>query len=66
MAVQLDLPLLELIVENFSCAWTQFKLVAVAKHWDEAKQVTMHSADPVKKGKFLDYYVELDTDQKGG
>ena len=63
MEVQLDLPLPELAVENFSHAWTQFKLVAMAKQWDEAKQLTI--LPTLLLGRLLDYYVELDTDQKG-
>ena len=41
MAAQLDLPLQELPVENFSRTWAQFELVAAAKQWDEAKQLTI-------------------------
>ena len=63
MAVQLDLPLPELAVENFSHAWTQFELVAAAKQWNEAKQLTILLT--LLRGRLLDYYVELDTDQKG-
>ena len=61
--MQLDLPLPELAVENFSRAWTQFELVAAAKQWDEEKQVAI--LPTLLRGKLIDYYVELDTDQKG-
>ena len=61
MAVQLDLPLPELTMENFSRAWTQFELVPTAKEW-EAKQLTI--LPTLLRGRLLDYYVELDTDQK--
>ena len=37
MTVQIYLPLLELAMGNFSYAWTQFRLLAAAKHVDEAK-----------------------------
>ena len=63
MAMQLDLPLPEISVENFSRAWTQFELVAAAKQWEDAKQVTI--LPTLLRGKLIDYYVELDTGQKG-
>ena len=63
MAAQLDLPLPELSVENFSRAWTQFELVAAAKQWDEAKQLTI--LPTLLRERLLDYSVELDTDKKG-
>ena len=63
MAAQLDLLLPELSVENFSRAWMQFELVAAAKQWDEAKQLTI--LPTLLRERLLDYYVELDTDQKG-
>ena len=63
MAAQLDLLLPELSVENFSRALTQFELVAAAKQWDEAKQLTI--LPTLLRERLLDYYVELDTDQKG-
>ena len=62
MAVQLDLPLLELAVESFSRAWTQFELVAAATLGRD--KAGTHPANPLR-GKLPDYYVELDTDQKG-
>ena len=63
MATQLDLPLPEISVENFSRAWTQFELVAAAKQWEDAKQVTI--LPTLLRGKLIDYYVELDMGQKG-
>ena len=63
MAMQLDLPLPEISVENFSRNWTQFELVAAAKQWEDAKQVTI--LPTLLRGKLIDYYVELDTGQKG-
>ena len=63
MAVQLDLPLPELTVNNFSRTWTQFKLVATAKQWDKARQFMI--LPTLLRERLLDYYVELDTDQKG-
>lgn len=61
MAVQLDLPLLELAEENFSRAWMQFELVGAAKHWDETKQVPI--LPTLLRGRLPDYYVE--PDQRG-
>ena len=61
--MQLDLPLPELAVDNFSRAWTQFELVATAKQWDKARQWTI--LPTLLRGRLLDYYMELDTDQKG-
>ena len=40
MAMQLDLLLPEILVENFSRTWTEFELVAATKQWEDAKQVT--------------------------
>ena len=58
MAAQLDLPLQELSVENFSRAWMQFELVAAPKQWDEAKQLTI--LPTLLRERLLDYYVEQD------
>ena len=63
MAMQLDLPLPEISVENFSRNWTQFELVAAAKQWEDAKQVTI--LPTLLKGKLINYYVELNMSQKG-
>ena len=62
-ATQLHLPLPEISVENFSRVWTQFELVAAAKQWEDAKQVTI--LPTLLRGKLIDYYVELDTGQRG-
>ena len=58
MAAQLDLPLQELSVENFSRAWMQFELVVAPKQWDEAKQLTI--LPTLLRERLLDYYVEQD------
>ena len=56
---QLELPLPEITVEDFSRAWTRFGLVAVAKGWDGAKQLAV-----LLRGKFLDYYLDLGDNDK--
>ena len=38
---QMELQLPELTAENFHRAWTRFELVAVAKEWNEAKQLAI-------------------------
>ena len=60
MAQQLDIPLQEItveVVEDFECSWTCFYLVAAAKKWDTAKQLTIILT--MLRGKLVDYYVEL-------
>jgi len=49
---QTELPLPELVAEDFKRGWTRFEFVAIAKDWDAAKQLT------VIRGKLIDYYVE--------
>ena len=59
---QLEVPLPEITVEDFSRAWTRFGLVAVAKGWDDAKQLAVLPA--LLRGKLLDYYLDLGDDDK--
>ena len=62
MARQLDLPLPEVTIEEFSRAWTQFELVASAKEWDAAKQKSV--LPTLLRGKLVDYFVELSDETK--
>ena len=55
---QFDLPLPEITTEEFSRAWTRFKLVSTAKEWNTEKQVMI--LPTLLRGKLVDYYVELD------
>ena len=52
----MELPLLELAVEELS--WTHFEFVAVAKEWDATKQLAVILT--LLRGKLIDYYAELD------
>ena len=54
MAQPLDIPLPELTVESFQRAWTRFELVAKAKEWDSAKQLTV--LPTLLRGKLVDRY----------
>lgn len=54
---QVDLPLPELLVEDFQRGWTRFEFVAAAKKWDAAKQLAV--VPTLLRGKLIDYYVEL-------
>ena len=42
--------------------WMHFELVAAAKQWDKAEQLTI--LPTLLKERLLDYYMEMDTDQK--
>ena len=59
---QLELPLPELVAEDFKRGWTRFEFVATAKEWDEAKQLAVIPA--LLRGKLIDYYVDLDDTTK--
>ena len=41
MAESLELPLPELVVEDFKRGWTRFELVTNAKGWDAARQLAV-------------------------
>ena len=62
MAQPLDLPLPEITTENFTRAWIRFELVAKAKEWDAAKQLTV--LPTLLRGKLLDHFVDYDDDTK--
>ena len=62
MATQFDLPLPEIVIEEFSRAWTRFKLVSAAMEWNAKKQASIVST--LLRGKLVDYYVELDATTK--
>lgn len=49
--------------EDFKCAWTRFELVAKAKEWEQAKQLSV--LPTLLRGKLLDKYVEIDDETKG-
>ena len=55
---QMELPLPELVIEDFTRSWIRFEFVATAKEWTEAKQLTV--IPTLLRGKLIDYYVELD------
>ena len=48
----------ELTADDVQRAWTRFELVAVAKEWNEAKQLTI--VPTLLRGKLIDFYTELD------
>ena len=54
---RLELPLPELVIEDFQRGWTRFEFVAATKEWDAAKQLTV--IPTLLRGKLIDYYVEL-------
>ena len=58
MATLLDLPLPELVAEDFQRGWTHFGFVAAAKEWNADKQLTV--IPTLLRGKLIDYYVKLD------
>ena len=60
---QMELPLPELIVEDFRRGWTRFEFVAAAKDWNANKQLAV--IPTLLRGRLIDYYVELDDDTKG-
>ena len=62
MATPLDLPLPEITVDNFQCAWTRFELVATAKEWDDDKKVILPT---LLRGKLVDIYMTLSEETRG-
>ena len=58
----MDLPLPEITMENFLCAWTRFKLVAAAKEWNTGKRAIV--LPTLLRGKLLDIYIELGEDTR--
>ena len=63
MATPLDLPLPEITVENFQCAWTCFKLVANAKDWNDGKRKVV--LPTLLRDKLFDIYTLLDEETQG-
>ena len=59
---QMELPLPELIVEDFQRGWTRFEFVAAAKEWNANKQLAV--IPTLLRGRLIDYYVELDDETK--
>ncbi|XP_065901887.1 uncharacterized protein [Dysidea avara] len=60
---QLELPLPELVAEDFKRGWIRFEFVATAKEWDAVKQLAVIPA--LLRGKLIDYYVDFDDTIKG-
>jgi len=63
MAIQLDLPLPEITVEDFQRSWVRFELVAGAKEWDAAKQKLI--LPTLLRGKLVDIYMNVDEETRG-
>ena len=58
MAQPLDILLPEITGENFKQARTRFELVAKAKQWELAKQLTVLPS--LLRGKLVDKYVDFE------
>ena len=58
----MELPLPELVVEDFQRGWTRFEFVAAAKEWNANKQLAV--IPTLLRGRLIDYYVELDDETK--
>lgn len=54
----MDLQLPELTTDDFHRAWTRFELIAAAKEWNNAKQLTI--VPTLLRGKLIDFYTEFD------
>ena len=54
----MDLPLPELVAEDFQRGWTHFEFVAAAKEWTANKQLTV--IPTLLRGKLIDCYVKLE------
>ena len=52
----------EVSVENFEHAWKRFHLAAVAKQWQEEKQLQI--LPTLLRGNLVDYYMDLGDDEK--
>ena len=57
MAESLELPLPELLTEDFKRGWRRFEFVAAAKEWSAEKQLVV--IPTLLRGKLIDDYVEL-------
>lgn len=62
MAKALNIPLPQITFEDFSRAWSRFELVATAKTWDAAKQLTV--VPTLLCGKLIDHYLDLTDEEK--
>jgi len=63
MATPLDVPLPEVVVEDFQCSWVRFELVAGTKEWDAAKQNLI--LPTLLRGKLVDIYMIVDDATRG-
>ena len=54
----MELPLPELVIEDFTRSWTRFKFIATTKEWNAEKQLTVIPI--LLRGKLIDYHGELD------
>lgn len=54
---QLELPLPELLVEDFQWGWTDFEFIATMKEWNAAKKMAV--VPTLQRDKLIDYYIEL-------
>ena len=59
----MELPLSELVIEDFTRSWTHFKFIATAKKWNAEKQLTV--IPTLLRDKLIDYHGELDDATKG-
>lgn len=59
---QWDIPLPEIGTEDFDRSWARFELVAKAKEWNDAKQLTI--IPTLLRGRLLDYYLDLSEEEK--
>ena len=57
MAESLELPLPELLTEDFKRGWTRFEFIATAKGWNAERQLAV--IPTLLRGKLIDDYVEL-------
>ena len=62
MAQQLELLLPEITTEDFERSWIRLNLVAAAKKWDKAKQLSIVLA--LLRGKLVEIFVDLEDEEK--
>ena len=55
MAESLELPLPELLPEDFKRGWAHFEFAATAKGWDAPRQLTV--IPTLLRGKLIEYYI---------
>ena len=61
--VQEELQLPDLTTDDFQTAWTRFELIAAAKEWNAAKQLTI--VPILLRGKLIDFYTKFNETTKG-